>query len=430
MRQLDELTAIVERLNQTGSFKDAADLLTEWAREFTGCDAAALRLLLDGEGEDWLGGCSIQGASEAWTRDETVIGSTECLCGRVTNGSVDTNLPFFTEGGAFRWGRVSTLARRFSADDLGDIRGRCISEAYESVAIVPVRGEGRIIGSLHLADSRPDRFDEHMEVLESVCRLAGDTLLRYRDSERDHTLFDRIQAALLPARPPRLEAARIGVDFRSATETARLGGDFYDVIDLDEAGILVLVGDVCGNGIEAAGLATRARYTLEARARTVTGLASLMDSANTALLRVTPPDRFITVAACLIEPHEMRVRVCLAGHPPPLLLSHTGCEELRAPHNPPLGVLADARFEESAAALSPGDVLVVYTDGVTESRRTDTEFGTEGICTALQSVEGRDPQKMAAAVCSAATDHHDEALPADDRLVMAIRLDRSLGNPL
>lgn len=422
MQQLEELTSIIERLAQAESFRTAADLLTHWAREYTGCQASVLRLIVDGEEQDWLGGCSAHGASESWARDETVIAASECLCGRVTSGSVDVGLPFFTSGGSFVWGRMGGLTSEFSSADLGELRGRCISERYESVAIFPIRGDRRIIGSLHLADPRPEWFEEKAEVVQAACRLAGDILLRDRESERERAVLDRIQSALLPALPPRLDGLSIGVSFGSATEMARLGGDFYDVIDLDESGVLVLVGDVCGKGVEAAGMAARARYTLEARAGKSGDPSRFMQAANSALLRQLPDNRFVTAVACLIEPRNGLVKVCLAGHPSPLHLDGTGSAEISAPHNPPLGVFPGIRFAGSDQQFSPGDVLVVYTDGVTDSRRGSQEFGVGGILTAAKSISDHDPSEIARRVCAAAADFHDTAIPADDRLVMAVRL--------
>lgn len=313
MQQMEELTSFMERLPLATSFKMAVALLMDWARSFTGCQSAALRLLVDGDGEDWLGSCAIVGASASFARDEGLIGPSDCMCGRVTVGNTDAGLPFFTSGGSFYWGRMGTLVRDFSTEQIGQLRGRCIAEQYESVAIFPMKAGGRIVGSLHLADPRPDWFAETSVVVESVCRLAGEALLRYQASERDSSLLDKIQSALMPALPPRVDGLSIGVSFESATEMARMGGDFYDVMDLGDAGVLLLVGDVSGKGLEAAGIAARSRYALEALAGETPDPARFMQAANDTLIRQLPPDRFVAAVACLVEPplqqrHEHRDR--------------------------------------------------------------------------------------------------------------------------
>ncbi len=422
MQQLEELTSVIERLSTAATFKMSTDLLTDWSRAFTGCQAASLRLLVDGDGESWLGSCSVDGASSSFARDEALFGASECMCGRVTAGSTDTTLPFFTPGGSFCWGRMSTLCGDFSAGQLGFTRGRCITERYESLAIFPLKAGGGIVGSLHLADLRPDWFAETVAVVESVCRLAGDILLRHRASERDSSLLDLIQSALLPGRPPKVEGLSIGVSFGSATEMARMGGDFYDVLDFGRKGVLVLVGDVSGKGLEAAGIAARTRFALGAEAGKNPDPARFMKAANKILIRQLALGRFVTAAVCLVEPRTGVVKVCLAGHPPPLRFNNGTSAEIDAPHNPPLGVFADAQFDEAVEIFAQGDVLLLYTDGVAEFRRGPRQFGVEGITTAVESIPDRDPERIAHAVRAAATDYHDSALPADDRLVMAVRL--------
>jgi serine phosphatase RsbU (regulator of sigma subunit) len=318
---------------------------------------------------------------------------------------------------------MSTLRRDFPANLTGDLRGRCVAENYESVGIFPLRSRGHVVGSLHLADHRPDFFSETADVIESVCRLAGDILVRHNIEERDRTLLDGIQSALMPTLPEKLDGLSIGVSFGSATEMARLGGDFYDVIDLGDLGVLFLVGDVSGKGLEAAGIATRTRYELGASATANADPAGFMHRANRSLMRQLPPERFVTAAACLVQPKSGLVKVCLAGHPSPLHFNYRGNAEIDAPHNPPLGVFPDIEFKQMVEKFHRGDVLLVYTDGVTDSRRGAKEFGVAGISSAVDTISDHDPGRIAGVVRTAATEYHDARLPADDRLVLAVRLD-------
>ena len=422
MQQLEELTSAIERLTVAGSFKMASDLLTDWSRSFTGCQAAILRLLVEGDSGAWLGACAVDGASSAFARDESVVGVSECLCGRIASGHTEAGLPFFTPGGSFVWGRMNTIGRDFSSDQTGNMRGRCTAEGYESVAIFPVKARGQVVGSLHLADPQPDLFAESAIVVESVCRLAGDILIGHQASEQERSLLDTIQSALLPTQPPPVKGLSIGVSFGSATEMARLGGDFYDVIDLGAEGVLLVVGDVSGKGLEAAGIAARARYALETQAGETADPARVMEAANSTLLRQLPPGRFVTAIACLIEPESGMVRLCLAGHPSPLRFENGKSVEIDAPHNPPLGVFPDAHFLDVSGTLRKGDMLVVYTDGVSDSRCGVGQFGVEGIVSTVKTIHDDNPERIASAVCAAATEFHDSSFPADDRLVMAVRV--------
>jgi serine phosphatase RsbU (regulator of sigma subunit) len=423
VQQLDDLTSIIERLALVGSFKNAANLLVEWARSFTGCEAATLRLLVGRHDDNWLGGCTMQGTSVSFARDEALMDLSECMCGRVAGGQTNPAYPFFTTGGSFIWGRMSTLSSDFSADETGAIRGRCVVEQYESVVICPIKAGGRIVGSLHLADTRPDYFADTVDVIESVARLAGGVLLRYQAEERDQSLLEAIQSALLPPVPPVLEGLEIGVSFGSATEMARLGGDFYDVIDLGAAGTMILVGDVAGKGLQAAGFAAQARYAMGAQAPCTNGPAEFMALANEALLRILPRNCFVTAVACLIDLERRSIRVCLAGHPSPLHFASRHGAEISAPHNPPLGIFEGAQYEETTEPISGGDILLIYTDGVTESRRDSSQFGVEGILRAMQSAPESNPDQAARTVCAQAAEFHDPLLAGDDRLVMAVKID-------
>ena len=427
MDALRDLTTLIEDLTQARSFKDAAERFTRGVRTLTGCQAAILRLLEEGDEGPWLAGCTLDGPSESFARDEIMVSGAECICGRVATGLTDPRYPFYTEGGSFHWGRLGTLAQDFTAEETGPLRGRCTREEYESLAVLPLRAGERVVGSLHLADRRPDLFAGSVEMLECACRLAGGILLRHKAEEREHAVLEAIQAALLPATPPQVEGLSIGVSFTSATELARLGGDFYDVLDLGTAGVLILVGDASGKGVEAASMAARARYAMEAYASLAIDPASFMGTTNEALLRLLPSEHFVTAAACLIHRDSGCVTTCLAGHPAPLHLkalkgSKLRTTEVRAPHNPPLGVFPGLRFAEKIEGFTQDDVLLIYTDGVSDSRRGSSLFGTHGIVRAARMSADQEPGDIARSVCASATGYHDPFLPADDRLVMAVRL--------
>jgi len=305
MRELHELTAAIESLGRAATFKEAAEGLTRWARDYTGCQAAILRMAEEGVNGIWLPSCRVEGHSEAFSRDEAIISGVECICGRVASGTTDPALPFFTEGGSFHWGQLTSLESTFAADELGLLRGRCIREGYESLAVFPLIMDGDTIGSLQLADPQPHVFAGSVEVIEAVCRLAGRILVQYRTREREHALLETLQAALLPSAPPHIDGLTIGSSFGSTTEMAGLGGDLYDVIDLGGEGALVLVGDVSGKGLEAAGAAAQARYAITALVDKASDPAVFMCDYLVLAIRV---DSFSTDPACRARSSAVRRR--------------------------------------------------------------------------------------------------------------------------
>jgi len=425
MRELDELTDLVALLNDAGTFCDTADRLISWAQRLTGGEAVVLRLNeISEDGGTWVPACRHTGTTEAFARDEALVSADECICGRVATGAADSSLPFFTPYGSFVWGHVDTIASHFTPEQLGPIRGRCVSEGYESVAVVPLGGPTGPVGCLHLADRRPDQFDGSLELLEAACRLAGRILLQHHEREREHAAFDAIQGALVPPQAPVIAGLDLGVCFASATDIARIGGDFYDVVDRGVAGCVLFVGDYSGHGIEAAGMAARARYTLAGVARHADSPGQLLAEANDLLAGVLPEDRFVSVAVCMIDPAVGRVRVALAGHPAPVRLRGESAVEIDAPHNTPLGLSPGRHFAETETILEKNDVLALITDGVIESRRDGRMFGLEGIRGVWLANDHTDVRTLTRAVCEASGAYHDSALPPDDRLALGIRLDR------
>ncbi|MCX8032468.1 MAG: SpoIIE family protein phosphatase [Thermoleophilia bacterium] len=420
---IDELAQVLEDIQNADSFRAAAHRLTSWARAFTGCQGAVLRLLAD-DGNTWLAACALDGHSPSFVRDEVLVHTTECICGHVAIGAFDSSLPFLTPNGSFVCESLSTFPGSRAADELRTLRGRCLQEGYESLAVIPVKARGKPIGSLHLADSRPHAFDERITVVESVCRLAGHELLRHRSRERDQVLLETIGLSLLPASVPEAPGLEAGVAIVSATELAKAGGDFYDVYDLGAAGVLLVVGDVSGRGLEALGIATQVRYTIQAQVTANRRPAQVLGQANQLLVKILPERRFVTIALCLVDPTRRSVTVCLAGHPPPVVAHRGGARQLGDKPNGPLGVFEDLTFSESSHRLEPGETLILYTDGVTEARKANKLFGLEGLCAVAQSVADRHPQEVADSVCHASLEFHDPQLPADDRLVLAVRLRR------
>jgi len=420
-----ELAKVVGRLAAEESFNDAAELLAEWARDYAGCEEASVRMMAEGgETGPWVPACAHQGADSGFQRDESLVAANECLCGRVMLRDVDVEQPFFTAGGSFVWGRVSSMGQRFSPEQIGPLRNRCVSAGFESVAIFAILDRGKPVGCLHLADHAPDVFQDAVELVEEVCAQAGGILLKHQSAERHKALTDAIRTALLPKNPPQTPGLDIGVSFASAGDTGYMGGDFYDVIEIPHHGVLLLVGDYSGMGIEASGLAARARYTLASLAVNATGPAHLLTTANEILVQSLPSDRFVSVVACLISLEKPIARVSLAGHPPPVFLFPDGrCAEMPAEANTPLGAFPETVYQDVSVALPEGVYLVLFTDGISEARRGQELFGVNGIGRTWQALKPRNADEVARAISEAADAFQTRGTVApDDRLVLAARL--------
>lgn len=177
--------AVLESVAVAPTLRDAAVALLEGARDFTGCEGGMLRLREDAATSvAWLPALLHCGLREEFLQEEALIRSDECMCGRVCLGLTDPGLPFFTRRGSFHWGRAQTIADQFGAETLGEVRGRCIAEGFESVAIFPLVGEKGPIGVLHLVDHEAEKFDAIASTLEWACRVAGRMMSRGDKRER------------------------------------------------------------------------------------------------------------------------------------------------------------------------------------------------------------------------------------------------------
>ena len=145
-----------------------------------------------------------------------------------------------------------------------------------------------------------------------------------------------MEAALLPREVPQIPGLELAVAFTSATELAQVGGDFYDAVALDSGEVLIYVWDYCGKGIEAAGMAARARFGITNLVRTYSDPGELLARANDFLADVLPAGRFVTLAVCRYY-REGELAAAVAGHPRPLRLEQGGAlEEIVLPPNLPL----------------------------------------------------------------------------------------------
>lgn len=419
----DAIRRILDQVSSASSFAEAAERLTDAVRDLTGCEAAMLRFRVDdAQSAGWIPAVVERGFGRRFLRDEILIGQEECMCGRICSGCPDPDFPFFTEAGSFAWGKVQSIARDYPVEALGDVRGRCIQEGFESVAIIPlVVEDGSPVGCLHLADFAPEKFVDRLETLEELGRLSGPVLSRFPAGEREASVIRAVETALMPPEIEEVPGLDVAVSFTSATETARLGGDFYDVIELEDGGVVLVVGDYSGKGISAAGMAARARHAIASAAAEGRDLETLLKSAEAALRDSLPKGRFITVAVCRYSP-DGKLEAAVAGHPVPLLLEPDGeIEELALPANRPVGDFKEIRFQSVSTGLPPDQTLLLYTDGIVESRRDDRFFGVEGIADHWRAASGSDLGALTAALCRESAEFQDDSRPGDDRLALAAR---------
>ncbi|HET6652240.1 MAG TPA: SpoIIE family protein phosphatase [Nocardioides sp.] len=189
-------------------------------------------------------------------------------------------------------------------------------------------------------------------------------------------LAQTLQRTLLPPSTPIIPGLEVAAAFRPAGEGADVGGDFYDAFQVGQDDWVVVLGDVCGKGVEAAVVTALVRHTLRA---VVIGLhepGQALQVLNEALL-AQADGRFCTVVMARLQRDADGWRATLGsgGHPAPLLRRPGRPVEPVNGQGPLIGVLESVEFRDRVVRLEPGDVLTLFTDGVTEARRNGELYG-------------------------------------------------------
>jgi sigma-B regulation protein RsbU (phosphoserine phosphatase) len=192
--------------------------------------------------------------------------------------------------------------------------------------------------------------------------------------ERDVRIAQEVQARLFPQKAPEVR----GVECFGVCRPARsVAGDYYDFLALDSGHMGIAVGDVSGKGLPAALLMASLQGALRSLATMAEGgPARLARDLNAQVHALTERNRFVTFFWAVLDGETGGLSWVNAGHNPPFLLRASGAVERLGSSGPPLGVVADAAYREERTALAPSDLLVVFTDGVTEAEdASETEFG-------------------------------------------------------
>jgi integral membrane sensor domain MASE1 len=203
----------------------------------------------------------------------------------------------------------------------------------------------------------------------TVLLLAAVITERRRAEEQVEEVALALQESLLPAVLPEIPGVEIAARFRPAGASYRVGGDFYDVFESDDAGWVVVIGDVCGKGPRAAAMTGLVRYTLRAEAANGHRPSGALTMLNNALQRERSSRQLCTVVYARLDRDAgaFRLTCSIGGHPLPLLLRRDGTVEQIGTHGLMLGARTDPTFVDAAVELQPADSILLYTDGLTDA---------------------------------------------------------------
>jgi PAS domain S-box-containing protein len=295
-----------------------------------------------------------------------------------------------------------------------------------SLMAVPMMLRDRVLGVVTLVSAEGRRrFDaQDLALAEDLGLRAAAAIDNARLYESSRGIAQTLQASLLPPHLPDVPGAELAAIYRPAARGLDVGGDFYDVFNLAEDQWFLVVGDVCGKGAEAAAVTALARYAIRAAAVGRRSPSAILHVVNQAMLRQDTEGRFCTIVCAHLDFAQPRPRLTVAcgGHPAPLIRRADGRVEELGCAGTLLGLVDDPDLEDRTTELGPGDLVVTYTDGLTDAAAPERTWSPEEVAAALARTDGRSAVTAAQALV-------DEALggvpaPRDDVALLAVRIDR------
>jgi serine phosphatase RsbU (regulator of sigma subunit) len=280
----------------------------------------------------------------------------------------------------------------------------------------------------------------HVKIIRSVISLAGYLVVaflvtkiadqrgrleaevrRQRDEfENDLKLASQVQRRVLP-KPPTLP----GIELAASMHPARLlGGDYYDFFQISNDVVDVVIADVSGKGAAASLLMPSLAVALRLRAGELSGPAAILKDLDGVLKQITNSATFVTMFYARFNPTLRTLEYASGGHNPPLLMrTSTGESLLLEEGGPIMGLLPDAQFSNTTVALEPGDILTLFTDGVTEQEdENGDEFSLERLKQVILSKESEPAAAMVTDIAEAVSTFAGAAEQSDDLTVVVAKL--------
>jgi serine phosphatase RsbU (regulator of sigma subunit) len=268
--------------------------------------------------------------------------------------------------------------------------------------IAPLKAPDGVIGALTfvLGDSGRRFEPSDMQLITSLAARAALHIQNSRLYTERLKIAEVLQAGLRPRALPRIRGVELAARFRPAGDELEVGGDFYDVFPAEDGTWAFIIGDVSGKGAEAASVTALTRHTLRTASLLGSDPAADLTLLNRAMV-ADSTEHFCTVFCGRVR-HEaggLHCRFANGGHVPPLLLRRDGIlEEVEGGRGPLVGLFSDANYQEATLRLEPGDLLLMYTDGVTEVRRREVARGERDLRVTLAGSVGRSAEEVVTGV--------------------------------
>jgi PAS domain S-box-containing protein len=296
---------------------------------------------------------------------------------------------------------------------------------FQSYMTVPLVARGRTLGALTLISCDPARrfAEPDLKVAQEVAWRASLMLDNARLLSESTHVAQVLQASLLPPSLPSIPGMEVAARYVAFGAGVEVGGDFYDIFRAGYGGWVFVLGDVCGRGPEAAVVTGLIRHTLRTAVHEVRQPGQLLAVTNQVLLADSDdPQLFTTLLCGILRPMAGAARISLAnaGHPSPIVLRANGSVEVPRSGDLIIGAFEGQQWKNRTLVLGEGDLLVAYTDGITEARRDGDFFGEERLIQVVQSARGASTEEIADRVIDAVRAFAGDE-PSDDLALIALR---------
>ncbi len=352
IRHLEALVEASKNINSTLDLEHLLNLILTTALKNTNAEAGTIYLLDREKNEIWSK--VVQGDKEIEIR---------LPCGRGIAGTVAAT------------GQTINLADAYSDSRFDNVFDRKSGFVTKNVLCMPMRDKaGKILGVFQILNKTEGNFiaedEEFLDALSIHASLAVDNAKMYKEAlekkrlESELAVAREIQEHLLPAQVPKIQ----GYEFAALNNSCfQVGGDYYDFIERSRENLGFAIGDVAGKGIPASLLMATLRGGLHAQVRSRQSLLQRIKNLNNLICQCTTAGKFITFFHGELHPSSGEISYINCGHNPPLVMKQDGSYEKLEVGGLILGLMEQIEFDEGKITLNPDEVLVLYTDGVTEA---------------------------------------------------------------
>ncbi|MHA6618152.1 SpoIIE family protein phosphatase [Pseudonocardia sp. DLS-67] len=294
-----------------------------------------------------------------------------------------------------------------------------------AAAALPLTGVGRVVGAIGLTFPTERTFaSDERDFMLALVAQAAPAFERAAAADVRRLIAETLQKSLLPPTLPRLHRLPLASRYLPGARGSQAGGDWYDVLPLDEGRVAIAVGDVVGQGARAAAIMGQLRSALSGYLLEGHDPVQALERLDRFAGRV--PDATGSTVACLVlDPETGALEWARAGHPPPLVTGPEGCRHLDDASGTVLGVRARPPFTAGAATITPGESILLYTDGLVERRGEIVDDGIARLADVAARHHALAPEALTDVLLSGALDGttaNGGPDPVDDVALIVARL--------